>query len=255
MDYILLGGDGRMTALAALLRRRGLDARCLEDPTLATMLLPRAGTVVTYCPPKIELSLEAVLALMPEDATVCLCGPGHSAIDPRIVDLWADEALKRENAMLTAEGALFAAMRASRRSLRALNCLVIGWGRIGGGLTELLVGLGVRVTVCSRSEAHRNRAIQRGADAVPPEALPGVLPKCDLVFSTPPAPVLDRALLERLPKEAMVIDLASPPYGVDLHAAWQLGLRAWREPGVPGRYCPESAAEALLRAMERGHAL
>ena len=49
-----------------------------------------------------------------------------------------------------------------------------------------------------------------------------------------------------------MIDLASPPYGVDLRAAWRMGLRAWREPGLPGRHCPESAAEALLHAMERG---
>ena len=255
MDYILLGGDGRMAALAALLRQRGLDARCVEDPTLAAILIPRARTVVTHCPPKIELSMEAVLSLAAEDAMICLCGPKGGPADPRIADLWADEALKLENAMLTAEGAIFAAMRAGRRSLRALRCLVIGWGRIGSGLTELLVGLGAKVTVCSRSEAYRHRAIQRGADAVAPEALPEALPACDLVFSTPPALVLDRELLEKLPKEAMVIDLASPPYGVDLRAAWQLGLRAWREPGLPGRYCPESAAKALLNAMERGRAL
>ena len=40
-------------------------------------------------------------------------------------------------------------------------------------------------------------------------------------------------------------------YGIDLRAAWNRGLRAWREPGLPGRYCPQSAARALLSAIER----
>ena len=32
-------------------------------------------------------------------------------------------------------------------------------------------------------------------------------------------------------------------------AAQEMGLEAWRESGVPGRYCPDSAAEALERAV------
>ena len=48
-----------------------------------------------------------------------------------------------------------------------------------------------------------------------------------------------------------VIDLTNAPYGVDLDAARRMGVRAWREPGLPGRYCPQSAAEAILRAIER----
>ena len=39
--------------------------------------------------------------------------------------------------------------------------------------------------------------------------------------------------------------------GVDLEAAQALNLRAWREPKLPGRYCPYSAARALMRAIFR----
>ena len=48
-----------------------------------------------------------------------------------------------------------------------------------------------------------------------------------------------------------VMDLASPPYGVDLVAAQCLGVRAWRESGVPGRYCPLAAARAMADAIDR----
>ena len=250
MDTLILGGDARMSALAALL---GKDSRCIDDPQTARKLLPEATSVVTNHPPKLSLTLEAVRNLTSPEATIYLCGPKlYEGNDPRVIDLWADEALLRENARFTAEGALSAAMRASQRSLRDLPCAVIGWGRIGSALTELLVALGSRVTVISRTPAHRNRAIERGAEAAAPEEMPIILKKTLLIISTPPAMVLDEAQLSRVNRGAIILDLASPPYGVDLAAAWKLGLRTWREPGLPGRYCPMSAAETLLKAMKRG---
>ena len=262
MDMIIIGGDGRMAALAERLREAGHAARQVlsgGEDARALLSLPahirQAEGIVTNCPPRVRgtrLSLEELLALASPEARIYLCGPQRSPVaDGRIVDLWADEALLRENARLTAEGALSAAMQAGRRSLRDLPCLVVGWGRIGAALTELLVAMGARVTVASRAATHRRRAIERGAEAVPTEALDRALPEARLVFSTPPAMVLDAARLRHVHPEALVIDLASPPYGVDLRAAWALGIRAWREPGLPGRYCPESAAQALARAILR----
>jgi hypothetical protein len=57
---------------------------------------------------------------------------------------------------------------------------------------------------------------------------------------------------ERTPAEPIPQTLDLKPYGIDLRAAWALGIRAWREPGLPGRYCPRSAAAALYRAILRG---
>ena len=244
LDFIILGGDARMPALAKLLRQQGYTARHLQRPTAD------AANVVVNCPADGDLE---VLEDIPAGARVYTCGPGHCD-DPRVIDLWRDETLQLDNAWLTAEGALCAAMQAGRRSIRETRALVIGWGRIGGALTELLVALGTRVTVASRQMTHRNRAIERGAEAVSSEDLPSVLPDIDLVFNTAPAMVLDGEALKYANRDAMLIDLASAPYGIDLRAAWSLGLRAWREPGLPGRYCPDSAAAALYRAILRGGA-
>ena len=122
---------------------------------------------------------------------------------------------------------------------------------IARALTEALVGLGAHVTVASRSAIHRNQAIVRGAQTVSTGMLEAALPDARLVFSTAPAMVLDEAMLCYVARDAMLIDLASPPYGVNLYAAWNRGIRAWREPALPGRYCPRSAARALLNAIDR----
>lgn len=244
METIILGGDARMAALASMMR----GARYVSDAAAARALLPTAQRVVTNCPPKMDITIEEVLRLARADARVFLCGPKFHGSDDRIVDLWANEALLIENARLTAEGALVSAMSAGRRSIRNLHCLVIGGGRIGRALMEMLNALGADATLASRSESHRRHF---GAKAISLENLPDILPEARLIFSTPPVMALDAEKLKFVHRDAMIVDLASPPYGVDLNAAWALGLRAWREPGLPGRYCPESAARAILNAIER----
>ena len=254
MDYAIIGGDERFAHLAGMLQVRGL-AVCTAwrntvpgVPAATADLLRGARRVITNVPGKV--SLDELRAMTGPGAVFLTCGPCAAAGED-VIDLWADEDLQLENAWLTAEGAISAAMRASAQALRGSRCLVIGWGRIGRALTELLVGLGAGVVVASRSEAHRNRAVQRGARAVATGDIAGALPGISLIFNTAPELVLDGERLAAADPEAMIIDLASPPYGIDLHAAWNRGLRAWREPGLPGRYCPESAARALLNAIDR----
>ena len=258
MNTIIVGGDARFEYLARLLSERGQSVSfygreiCPWAGAADREALRWADAVVMNCPPKSDLKLENVLEAVSDSARVVACGPGHPDIDDgRVIDLWVDEALLWDNARLTAEGALASAMRASTRALAGMDCMVIGWGRVGRALTELLVALGMRVTVASRTPAGRNRAVGRGAEAADTARIAEALPGRKLIFNTAPAMVLDGAALGQADPDAMLIDLASPPYGIDLRAAWNRGLRAWREPGLPGRYCPQSAAEAILNAMDR----
>lgn len=260
MDYVIIGGDARFGWLARLLKQRSDSVGTLFRepapgvPVLEEAALREARNAVVNYPPKPSGSgmlFEELLAMLPGDARVYACGPWHPEGDKRVVDLWADEALLVDNARLTAEGAVVSAMRASDRALRDMRCMVIGWGRVGRALTELLVGMGTRVTVVSRSAAKRNRAVERGAESAPTERLRECLPGHGAIFNTAPVRVLDAAALAAVDRDAMLIDLAGLPFGIDLRAAWALGLRAWREPGLPGRCCPQSAARALLAAMER----
>ncbi len=261
MDYVIIGGDERFSHLARLLSEQGHRVGTLgKSPRRETAaewraMLGQAKHVVVNDPPRFKgagMTTEEILAFAGREARVFTCGPLHPHVqDERLIDLWADEALLADNARLTAEGAVASAMRASSQCLAGMRCMVVGWGRIGRSLTELLVALNARVTVASRTPANRLRAAERGAEAADTSRIGEALPGHGLIFNTAPQLVLDAAALARADRDAMLIDLASPPYGIDLHAAWALGLRAWREPGLPGRYCPHSAAQALLSAILR----
>jgi len=67
----------------------------------------------------------------------------------------------------------------------------------------------------------------------------------DIVFNTVPAMVLDRDLLFKLNKEALIIDLASKPGGVDFLAAEELGIKTIHALGLPGKTAPVSAARII----------
>ena len=264
MDIAIIGGDLRNAFLAQLLGALGLDARTLgmeridlpgirhigtEDLHEAKYLLLNAPLRATAGGK--PLDLDTVLERASKKAKLIFAGPrpAPDLAGYRLWDLTRDESFLRKNAELTAEGAIRAAMDSLPDSISDASCLVIGWGRIGRPLAEKLAALGAEVTVASRSATHRHQALARGLRAVAPEAMGEALGQANLVFSTPPALVLDEARLRFARENARVIDLAGAPYGVDLGAAEKLGLRAWREPGLPGRYCPRSAARVLADAV------
>ena len=264
MDYAIIGGDARFLYLASLLKRQGYNvglffrkADGIGDVSyIKEDKLFLAKNIIVNYPPQTDsgITYEEILSKVSDKAKIYLCGPKNPNACPlhrKVVNLWEDEMLLLENAYLTAEGAVAAAMQASSHIMKDLNCMIIGWGRIGRALAEILVGLGARAVVVSRSEVNRNRAVERGAESIAMEEAELRLPEQRVIFSTPPSMVLDERLLQFVNEDALIIDLASPPYGVDLRTAWNRGIRAWREPGLPGRYCPESAAEALLKALER----
>ncbi|NLD59722.1 MAG: NAD(P)-binding domain-containing protein [Clostridiales bacterium] len=262
MDIFVAGGDRRSAFLVRLLRERGLDARAAglersglaQVPSAPLKAAADAETVVLNSPLKCDLAetpfgIGDLLGHLHSGARLVFCGPqippaGLERFDAR--DLTKDEDFLQRNAELTAEGAIYSAMRATERAIMDCDCLIVGWGRIGRALTERLVALGARATVASRTDRGMRLAQSRGAQAVETAKIADALPGRHIVFSTPPYPVLGKDELSRADAGTLFIDLASPPYGIDLEAARSLDLRAWREPGLPGRYCPESAAMVLM---------
>ena len=177
------------------------------------------------------------------------CGPEYAP--EGAYDLLKDEEYQRKIARMTAEGAIAAAMGRTGCALEGAKCMIVGWGRIGRALAGMLVALGADVTVLSRREEVFSEIKGSGGKAEHTDDAARLIQQMRFVFSTPPAMVIDRRVLENARKDAVIIDLASPPYGVDVDAAAELGVPAWREPGVPGRYCPENAAGAIYESMRK----
>ena len=188
-----------------------------------------------------------------------LLADGHEITDPASADMvisppWDPSAryARREEyqiaiARLTAEGAI--ALLRPETGLSGAHILLLGYGRIARLLARELQKAGALVTAAARSGEQRAWAEAEGIEALPLDALSGALDRFDVIIGTIPAPVLPEPLLALVRKDALLLELASAPGGIDAAAAHERGLRYIRAPGLPAKYAPERAAVILRDAV------
>jgi len=166
----------------------------------------------------------------------------------QLEDYFLREEVTVANAAVTAEAAIQVAMERLEQTLMGMDCLVLGFGRIGKLLCHRLNGLGTRVTATARTAEDLAWIRAFGWEALRTDALDGALGRFSVVFNTIPAPVLGETLLRQLPDPCLCIDLASRQ-GIDPAAAERLGLTAIWARALPGRLKPRAAAEILRDAI------
>lgn len=240
MRLYITGDDERSNALKRLALANGHEMT-EKKPDAVVLPLPKAG-------------VKDMKRYFPQGQRIIGGKTETALMDMMEEEKWAfenvleDETFLLENARLTAEGAVWKAMNMRKNALCYAECMVVGYGRIAKLLTEMLRGIGSRVTVAARSEKARREA---GENSIAIGKMQNVIGKMDYVFNTVPFPVIKEDELCYAKKDAVIMELASAPYGIDMHAAEMLGLKVHIEGGLPGRYCPMDAARVWLDYIER----
>lgn len=162
-------------------------------------------------------------------------------------DYCAREEFAVRNAVPTAEGALETAMHEYPGTVHGSRCLVAGFGRLGKTIAWMLRGIGADVAVSARTQPDLAWIESFGYRALPADRLgEGTF---DLVFNTVPYPIFSRPVMRRMKCRPLLIDLASPPGGVDPEAAEETGVRVIRAPSLPGKVAPKAAGEIIKRTI------
>ena len=91
--------------------------------------------------------------------------------------------------------------------------------------------------VYDRDENACERAKEAGAKICEYKDLSKVLKKAAFLFNTAPSAVWTEGLLEGVPQEVCILELASMPGGIDRDAADRLGIHINVLPGLPGTFC------------------
>ena len=152
------------------------------------------------------------------------------------------------NAVPTCEGAIQIAMEELPVTLHGSNAVITGYGRIGKLLARDLQMLGANVTVCARSAAARATAKTEGIHAVDFSMLPVVAETATVIFNTVPTLVIGRETLCAA-KNALIIDLASKPGGVDIASAKDVGTKVIWALGLPGKVAPVTAGNIIKETI------
>lgn len=271
-SFGIVGGDLRQVYLAKSLMAEGraVLSACLENasPGLAQSSLERlsaeCGVIVLPLPATRDgLTLNAPFSTreIPLSDSFARLFSGKLVFGGMLgkltatSDLWraADcrdyyqrEELVAGNAYLTAEGAVGLAIQEYRGGLGGARCLVTGYGRIGKALCGMLRGMGARVFCSARKAADLTAIRASGYEALTYGELGE---RFDIIFNTVPAQVLGEKALGAQGEDTLVMELASPPGGVDLEAAGRLGVRVLPAPSLPGRVAPKASGELIKEAI------
>lgn len=271
----IIGGDKRQAYLAEILEKEGYEVvtyavNCVHGSKVSSLKEALKAVAVIAAPvpflkggeifskeKKEDLSLEKILEYAPEGCKLFAGGIPTSFLKKAeekgiiCVDYLKDCRTVMENTVAVAEGTLAEAMKRSDRNLYKSFCIVLGYGRCGSTLASYLKRMGSHVAVYEKEEALKARATLLSDEVIEREKFPLYLEQADYIFNTIPAMVLPKALLEYVPKKALILDLASAPGGVDFEAAKDKGIQAVLLPGLPGSYAPKSSAEILGKLIKR----
>ncbi len=273
----VIGGDTRQLSAAHKLAEEGFSVYCFGTPkkdgryngftectNLEACVSGCAAVVlgVPYssdgkwlnCPPEdYAISVKALLCTMIPgqlllggrlDKNLYEAAKKHSV---KAIDYFTSEELTVLNAIPTAEGAVEIAMKELDTSLRDARMLITGFGRVAKVLAHTLKGLGCDVTVTCRRKSESAWCRVYGYGFLPLDALDDNADGYDVIFNTVPATVFTRELLSNT--DAVIIDLASAPGGVDADAAGELGVRVIRALSLPGKVAAKTAGEIIAGSV------
>lgn len=237
------GGSVALQHAKAILEQKGF--RFLQKPSCtATHLLLPVPSFASDSTLKCGGKLEELLPSLSPDVTVIGGLLRHPVLDNyKKIDLLEDPEYLAENARITAYCALKHAMNHLPVILWQCPVLVIGWGRIGKCLAQLLSNLGASVTVGARKETDRAMLRALGYDALDTDSLGNSLARFRLIFNTVPKMLLSKDSMSNCQSDCAKFELASLP-GMD--APDVIPVK-----GLPGKDAPESSGQLIARTALR----
>lgn len=157
-----------------------------------------------------------------------------------------------KNAVPTSEGVIAHLIANRIDTISDSRILIIGYGVCGSDLAKKLSALGADVYALVRNKEKENAA---RADSVKPIYLDKFIgdSEFDVIINTVPSRVLTNEMLENT-AGALLIDIASKPYGFDMEYAKKINEKSTILSGIPGKYALRTAGEILgdfIRAIIR----
>ena len=159
----------------------------------------------------------------------------------RKLDLLKDPWYLAHNAQLTAQAAAGILLPKLECSFPDAPTLILGWGRIGKCLDQLLRQVGIPVSVYARKPEDRAMLSALGYTAVPREDLASLLPQFKCIINTAPARILTDSEQQKITKDCIQIDLAT--------IRGLQGERVLHARGLPGKYKAEASGRLIAQTI------
>lgn len=167
-----------------------------------------------------------------------------------VTDYLKTQDFLEKNAELTAQGCVVEVLELWKKKIQGAKVLVTGFGFCGRKIARMMRGVGAEVTACVRRMQSAWEAYEEGFAICYYEQLESFLPQMDIVINTVPAQVFPENRLQRARAGTIFLEIASAPGGFSPEMAEHFGLTVRVCPGLPGKYAPLGAAQAMADCME-----
>lgn len=272
----ILGGDLRIVKLAEMLVKDGYEVysygmekaekvemvKCstIEEAVQASDMvigpLPLSSNGVTINAPFSEEKIEWRNVIEKLQGKTFIAGAIRQEVyqfaegkEIQFVDLLKREELSVLNAISTAEGAIQIAISETAQTLHGSNILVLGFGRIGKILAKMLDGMGAKVACEARKSSDLAWIQAYGYEPIHLKNLDENLHRFDIIINTIPFVVIDEHNIDQIKKEALIIDLASNPGGVDKQEVKKHNLKFVWALSLPGKVAPVTSAQYIKETL------
>lgn len=167
----------------------------------------------------------------------------------KFYDYMKNEEFVLYNTVSTAEGVIEIAIANTDVNLSESNILIIGYGRCAKTLIRKMDGLCDNIWVTARKECDLFNAKLFGHESLCLDNLAVKINDFNIIINTVPAFVLDEDILKNVKNDALIIDIASKPGGVDFNYCNEHDIKAIHALGLPGKYSPKSTALFLCKLL------
>lgn len=167
----------------------------------------------------------------------------------RVIDIMEIEELVIYNTIATAEGAIKIAIENTEINLHGSKILILGFGKVAKALAYKLKGLSAEITCAARRSSDLAWIETLGYEVQDINKLGKNLEKYDIIFNTVPQIILTENEIRCIKKEALIVDLASKPGGVDQEKVKQMGLKYVWALALPGKVAPLASAKYIKQAI------
>ncbi len=270
----IIGGDLRIIKLAEMLAKDGNEIytfginnvegtiqcenikKALQNVEIVIGPIPFSSNGTTINMPFSDKSLSIRELMHAVNAKILIAG----GIAPEVYELANDEyieiidIMKREelavlNTIATAEGTIQVAIENTNKILHGSKVLILGFGRIGKVLARKLSGLSVQVTCAARKDEDLAWIEAYGHKSTNINNIGENLKQYDIIINTVPHMVLTEERLQYVKKDALLIDLASNPGGIDKKIVKDLNLKFVWALSLPGKVAPTTSAEFIKETI------
>ena len=162
-----------------------------------------------------------------------------------VIDIMKRDDLAILNTIATAEGTIEVAIKNTDKILQGSRVLILGFGRGGKIVANKFSKMSALVTCAARKVSDLAWIKAYGYNSLNINDMLYDLKEFDIIINTVPQTILRERELKHIDAEALLIDLASSPGGIDGKMAKSMGLNFIWALALPGRIAPSSSAKFI----------